>query len=243
MVQENMEKISRQDAIKAGESYYFTGVPCKRGHVTKRHVTSGGCVDCMREFSRLPESLKKKAAWRRTDRVKEMYRQYSKNFHAQNREFCLEKMRERNPIYYQKNKERIKKQALAYQAEHATERTRYKREWRKKRAQVDPVFRMSLICRRMLHRALGVAGQVKYKRTQDYLPYSYAQLVDRIESQFQEGMTWENYGDWHIDHKTPLAHFIKNGITDPAIINALDNLQPLWAKDNMAKGARCNTAN
>ena len=238
-----MEKISRQDAIKAGESYYFTGIPCKRGHISKRHVTGGGCVDCVTEFSRRPESKRKKAIYHRTEPAKEKARINAARYHKENRELCLEKMRARNPIYYEQNRERIKRQALAYQAEHATERTSYKREWRKKRAQVDPVFRMSLICRRMLHRALGVAGQVKYKRTQDYLPYSYAQLVDRIESQFQEGMAWENYGDWHIDHKTPLAHFIKNGITDPAIINALDNLQPLWAKDNMAKGARCNTAN
>jgi hypothetical protein len=231
-----MEKISRQDAIAQGLSYYHTGVPCKRGHITKRHVTSGGCVDCMTEFSRLPKSLEKKAAWRRTDRVKEMYRNHSRKFHADNRAMCLEKMRVSNPIYYQKNKEHIKKQVLAYQTENAAARTDYKKRWSKERAKVDPVYKMSLVCRRMLHRALGVSGQKKYKRTQDYLPYTYSQLVERLESQFQPGMSWENYGEWHIDHKAPLAYFIKTGIIEPAIINALDNLQPLWKKDNMEKG-------
>jgi hypothetical protein len=231
-----MEIISRQDAIKAGASYYFTGISCKRGHITKRHVTSGGCVDCMNEYSQLPESKRKKSLYRRTEAVKARGRIHASKYHKKNREICLEKMRVRNPLYYKQNMERIKKQVLAYQAAHATERTAYKKQWRKDRAKADPVFRMALICRRMLHRALGVSGQVKYKRTQDYLPYSYSQLVDRLESQFRDGMSWDNYGQWHIDHKTPLAVFVRNGITDPAIINSLDNLQPLWAADNMAKG-------
>jgi hypothetical protein len=55
---------------------------------------------------------------------------------------------------------------------------------------------------------------------------------------FRDGMSWENYGEWHIDHIMPINHFIKSGITDPAIVNALENLQPLWAYENLSKGDR-----
>jgi len=233
-----MEITSRKEAIATKESYYFTGIPCKHGHIAKRHVTGCACVECVRICAQKPESKKKVAAWRRTDEQREKAKQQSKEYHARNRESCLKKMKVRNQVYYQKHKEDIKKHALEYQTANATKRTRYKNEWVRKKIKEDPVFRVAMISRRMLQRALGVAGQVKYKRTRDYLPYTYEQLVKRIEGQFQAGMSWDNYGEWHIDHKTPLSYFIKSGITDPATINALNNLQPLWADENMKKGAR-----
>ena len=49
-------------------------------------------------------------------------------------------------------------------------------------------------------------------------------------------MTWGNHGGWHIDHKIPIDYFIKKNILDIKIINALDNLQPLKAIDNIRKG-------
>lgn len=48
-------------------------------------------------------------------------------------------------------------------------------------------------------------------------------------------MTWENWGEWHIDHIKPVAQFIREGITCPKQINALSNLRPLWAHDNLSK--------
>ena len=58
-----------------------------------------------------------------------------------------------------------------------------------------------------------------------------------IESQFTEGMTWENHGEWHIDHIVPLSAFnySKPEHEDFRRCWALSNLQPLWAKDNQAK--------
>lgn len=72
----------------------------------------------------------------------------------------------------------------------------------------------------------------------DVIGYTAEQLRDHITSLFFEGMSWDNYGEWHIDHIKPIKAFIDEGVTDPAIINALDNLQPLWASENMSKGAK-----
>ena len=47
-------------------------------------------------------------------------------------------------------------------------------------------------------------------------------------------MSWDNHGKWHIDHIKPVSKFDKN--TLPSIVNALSNLQPLWAIDNIQKG-------
>ncbi len=65
-----------------------------------------------------------------------------------------------------------------------------------------------------------------------------SQLRAWLELFFTEGMTWDNYGQWHIDHKRPLASF---NLTDrEQLLDAchFTNLQPLWAADNLSKGAR-----
>lgn len=233
-----METISRQDAIKKGLSYYFTGVPCKHGHVAKRHVKACVCVECLAIWRKSDKGKRWKKEYNRKPGVKEKSRVQAKAYHAENRESCLEKMKVRNKKYYILNREQIIKSACEYQKENSTERTKYKKEWSKKRAAEDPVYKMSLVCRRMLHRALGVAGQKKYKRTHEYLPYTYQQLVSHLESGFKKGMSWDNYGEWHIDHIKPISWFAKNKIMDIEKINALDNLQPLWAKENFKKGKK-----
>lgn len=67
--------------------------------------------------------------------------------------------------------------------------------------------------------------------------YTLPQLISHLENQFCNGMTWENYGKWHIDHKIPLSahNFTTQNDIDFKKCWALSNLQPLWAKDNMSK--------
>lgn len=76
------------------------------------------------------------------------------------------------------------------------------------------------------------------------LGYSKESLFKRLESTFQSGMNWQSHGrgkdKWHIDHIKPVYAFVKEGITDPKIVNALENLQALWEKDNLQKGAKYN---
>lgn len=64
------------------------------------------------------------------------------------------------------------------------------------------------------------------------------ELMKRLESQFRDGMTWSNYGQWHIDHIRPLISF---DLTDPEQARAashFSNLQPLWASENLAKSSK-----
>jgi hypothetical protein len=73
--------------------------------------------------------------------------------------------------------------------------------------------------------------------TYDLLGYSKESLMAHLERQFSRGMTWENYGEWHIDHITPLASFgvIVGGGSEFRAAWALANLRPLWASDNIRK--------
>jgi hypothetical protein len=74
--------------------------------------------------------------------------------------------------------------------------------------------------------------------------YTLADLMAHLEARFAPGMTWANIGEWHIDHRRPRSSFAYSSPDDPEFKNcwALHNLQPLWAADNLAKGARMPVA-
>lgn len=91
-------------------------------------------------------------------------------------------------------------------------------------------------CRDMLKRILELTGAKKETRTEAALGYSFTDLRTHIESQFKDGMSWENRKEWHIDHIKPVCVFIREGETDPKVINALSNLRPLWAYENLSRG-------
>ena len=69
------------------------------------------------------------------------------------------------------------------------------------------------------------------------------ELLAHFESLFTDDMSWDNMGEWHIDHIRPKASFNQEQLADPTSEDfkkcwALNNLQPLWAKDNHSKGAK-----
>lgn len=74
------------------------------------------------------------------------------------------------------------------------------------------------------------------------LNYSIDDLRAHLEKLFLPGMSWENYGEWEIDHRKPIVSFSFSSPTDPEFLEcwSLSNLQPLWAKDNRSKGSRLN---
>jgi len=85
-------------------------------------------------------------------------------------------------------------------------------------------------------------GGKRSKKTQDILGYTITELKRHLEKQFLSGMSWDNYGyyGWHIDHIKPIAAFNYTSIHDSEFKEcwALDNLRPLWAKDNISKQGR-----
>ena len=91
----------------------------------------------------------------------------------------------------------------------------------------------------------GVHAEIKRgskcgRKTFDILGYNCQELMVHLERQFARGMNWQNYGEWHIDHIRPLSSFIYETPDDPDFRKAwgLTNLRPLWAIDNLSKGAK-----
>ena len=69
----------------------------------------------------------------------------------------------------------------------------------------------------------------------EYLGCNIETFKKHIEQQFTEGMSWENYGEWHIDHKIPLK-YNKPSLEEVAQQLQCTNTQPMWAILNMSKG-------
>lgn len=86
--------------------------------------------------------------------------------------------------------------------------------------------------------ALKERGIRKGEKTFTLLGYSPDDLMFYLESQFTDGMSWDNMGEWHIDHIRPVSSFDFDSTEHPDFKKcwALNNLQPLWARDNMSKG-------
>lgn len=73
-----------------------------------------------------------------------------------------------------------------------------------------------------------------------FLPYTPSELRSHLEGKFDHGMTWDNYGEWHIDHIKPQRLFNIKKLGDEQFLKcwSLENLQPLWASENCSKGGK-----
>lgn len=116
---------------------------------------------------------------------------------------------------------------------------RVKEVWRemKRRQRRNPANRFTHALRTAV--AISLKGGRKRRPTYETLGYTLEALRSHLERQFTKGMTWENYGEWHVDHIIPLAAF---NITGPECEDfrtawGLPNLRPLWASENIRKKA------
>lgn len=133
--------------------------------------------------------------------------------------------------YSKKNREKLLRQKREYfQRPEVKERVN---KYQKSRRKSDPKYRLFSAFRSAVSGM--VSGKIGATR---HLPYTAEELCRHLERQFVKGMSWENYGDWHVDHITPCASFNISG--DPKCNEfqacwALTNLRPMWASENMSK--------
>ena len=141
--------------------------------------------------------------------------------------------------WLEKNSEHRKNYMKEYRERNVNKIREQKRKYEKNRKDNDPFYKLCCYTRTAVYTCLKERSVDKYSNTFDMLPYTLEELISHLENNFTEGMTWENYGEWHVDHIKPMASFTFDSVDDESFNEcwSLSNLQPLWAKDNLSKGS------
>ena len=159
--------------------------------------------------------------------------EYKKKYRKEN----VEEIKQRNKKYYEENVEKIRKQKKEYHKENKSKRNEYQKKYLRKRRKNDSQFRMAHNLRGVTNRGIISQGGIKSASTEKLLGCSFYEASIHIKNLFAEGMCWENYGEWEIDHIRPMASF---DLTDPEqqkICFHYTNLQPLWMAENRSKSS------
>ncbi len=137
-----------------------------------------------------------------------------------------------------KNPNKITAWAKQSRIKHKEARRSYAKEYKRTRYHSDMNFRLISIIRRRINSY--VSNENKSYSAVDLLGCSVNKLIKYLESKFKPGMTWDNYGlhGWHIDHIRPLASFNLLDPIEARVACNYNNLQPLWAEDNLKKGVK-----
>lgn len=171
-------------------------------------------------------------------------REYSRRYCEVNRE----KLREHSRQYYEVNRERRREYSRQYYKTNSEKRYQHTRQWLKNHPEKVHEYncrhrnstkeRLSESMSASVYRSLK--GNKNGLRWETIVDYTVEQLRKHLEKQFRSGMTWDNYGTWHIDHIIPINvfNFEKPEDLDFKRCWGLKNLQPLWAKENISKGAK-----
>jgi hypothetical protein len=178
-------------------------------------------------------------------------KEYNKKWSFQNSEYLKEKrikLRSENPEkyklkfknWYYKNQDEQLKRAYEYRKNNPEKIKIAFKTWYDKKRKNDLHFKLLLSIRSRINKLLKYKSIIKQTRTIKLLGCTIPQLKQYLENKFQPGMSWENHGlhGWHIDHIVPCASF---DLADPEQQKKCfhyTNLQPLWAIENIKKGAK-----
>ena len=146
--------------------------------------------------------------------------------------------KEREKGYRLKNLKHHQQVAKEYAATHKKQKAKRILLRHKDRIKTDVQYRLICNLRRSLKRAIQKSKTKKLRSSRDILGADMNLVRLHLEKQFSTGMTWNNYGyrGWHIDHIIPLSS--AKTIEDIMRLCHYTNIQPLWAFENMSKGAK-----
>lgn len=216
------------------------------------------CKDCRKnEYTKNRTAvLEKRKEYRKNN--KEKIKLYKSEYYKENKKEVLKK----NKKWIEENKDRKKETDKIWNKLNRKKKTKSGKKWSegniekvresrkkwrknnpewhkkymKRRCSNDVGFRLKHNLRKRIWDALK--GRSKSNRTVVLIGCSVEFLVKYIERKFQKEMTWNNYGEWHIDHIKPCISFDLIKEEEQRSCFHYSNLQPLWKLDNLRKGSK-----
>lgn len=209
-----MEKRCPQcDEVKSIDNFGFC----------KQKGTKTYCKKCYSENAKNYRDKNKDKSKTYRDKNKDRQKKYNEQYYMNNRD----DIKYSSMIYYYNNRE----YKLEYTKQYNKENREKIKNYRKKRDLENPHIP---IWRSILKNTIKRMNKPKSNSTIRMLGYSAEELRYHISSLFTPGMSWENYGEWHIDHIKPVCSFDPK--TPVSTVCALSNLQPLWATSREIDG-------
>ena len=138
--------------------------------------------------------------------------------------------------WMEKNKEHYKKWRKEYDLINKDKVDSRRRRYQKNRLLRDSSFKLRRNLRRRIWGALK--KNTKSDSTIKLIGCSIEELKKHLESKFEDGMSWDNYGTWHVDHIIGCANFDLSDHKQQQICFHYTNLQPMWGEHNRQKGSR-----
>lgn len=206
-----MEQICNKCNLYKSLDEFTKCKPCSNG-------VRGTCKTCTRKYMVKYQETN-------SDKISE----YNKEYRLANSEKNKDYLKNYNtkPEVKKKKREYYDKNIQYYRdLEKTDERKKYRYNYNKN----SHTLRWRLFLKNTLKRL----GKSKEGKTIDLLGYSVLELKQHLELLFTDGMSWDNYGEWHIDHIKPVSSF--NVDTPIHVVNNLSNLQPLWATTREING-------
>lgn len=164
------------------------------------------------------------------DRIKKVrHEKYLRNKERENKQ---------SKEWIKKNKERFAEWRRAYEKKpsvRAKINARYN-----KRIKTDVIFRIRRNLKGRIYEYIKIKKGRKQGTMKELLGCDWKFFKSYLEKKFQPGMTWKNYGKWHIDHIMPLSKFDLSLKSEQLKSCHHTNLQPLWAIDNIKKQNKIN---
>lgn len=199
------------------------------------HGLNSRCRQCLKKY---------RAGWQRRYRAspegKQAHREATRKWEKS--EAGSEKNRAAKRSWNKRNREKILRRARELRGQISEDvrvrRRATARAYRRKLCAESPSFRLRVALSARIAVALRTRGTSKRSRNWEQLVgYTLPELKAHIERQFVGRMSWDNYGDWHVDHIVPVAAFRWKSTDDPEFRAcwALSNLRPLWAPLNREK--------
>lgn len=184
--------------------------------------------------------------WRKEN--PERNRETARSGYHRNRDQALEQMRKwrtENPdkakaatrTWRENNKERHLEILKSWRERNKDHVDAYRKYYYEAVRKNDPVYRAQMRLREPLYNYMGYLTGRLNSTPKDQMSYTPETLKAHLTKHFKPGMSWDNYGDWQIDHTVPIAHFVREGILDPEVVNALSNIRPLWRHENLRKAS------
>jgi len=148
-----------------------------------------------------------------------------------------ERLKKNHKKWSEQNKEHLSKYIKEYRENNVDKIRQIKRDYERNRKARDPIYKLISNFRTAIYTVLKESNVDKYGHYFDILQYTPEQLILHLELQFKDTMSWDNYGEWHVDHKLPITHFNISEMGDEEFMRcwSLDNLQPMWGIENIRK--------